>query len=152
MSLMEQIYKEVIIARSRRPRHRGTVDPHTHRQEGLNPSCGDELELTLRVEGDRVVAAAFTGQGCAISQASADLMAEALEGRTTGEARELSEAFRALLRGEEGHADLGDLRALEGVRRLHARVKCATLPWITLDEALAGGGAGGAPGDGGHAP
>lgn len=142
MSLMEQIYKEVIITRSRRPRRRGTLDPHTHRLEGVNPSCGDELELTLRVEDGVVVAAAFTGQGCAISQASADLMAEALEGRNLAQARQLSDAFKALLRGEEVSQDLGELRALEGVRRLHARVKCATLPWTTLDEALPARGEG----------
>ena len=137
MSLMRQIYAEVIMDRSRRPRHRGIVDPHTHRRDGVNPSCGDELELTMRVEDGVVGAAGFTGQGCAISQASADLMAEALVGRTLAEAHELSDAFKALLRGEETDAELGELRALEGVRRLHARVKCATLPWTTLDEALA---------------
>lgn len=137
MSLMQQIYAEVIMDRSRRPRHRGIVDPHTHRQDGVNPSCGDELELTMRVEDDVVRAALFTGQGCAISQASADLMAEALVGRTVTEAHALSAAFKKLLRGEETDAELGELRALEGVRRLHARVKCATLPWTTLDEALA---------------
>ena len=139
MSLMEQIYKEVIVERSRRPRHRGVVDPHTHLQEGVNPSCGDELTLTLRVEDGRVAAAAFEGSGCAISQASADLMVEALEGRTVTEARALARSFKAMLRGEEGAGDdLGELRALEGVRRLHARVKCATLPWTTLERALGG--------------
>lgn len=136
MSLLEQIYKEVIVDRSRRPRHRGTLIPHTHRQEGVNPSCGDELLLTLRVEGDVIAEAAFSGQGCAISQASADLMAEALAGRTLPRARDLSAAFKATLRGEPTDEDLGELRALEGVRKLHARVKCATLPWTTLDEAL----------------
>lgn len=137
MSLMEQIYKEVIVERSRRPRHRGVVDPHTHLQEGVNPSCGDELTLTLRVEDGRVAAAAFEGSGCAISQASADLMVEALEGRTVAEARALARSFKAMLRGEEGAGEhLGELRALEGVRRLHARVKCATLPWTTLERAL----------------
>lgn len=147
MSLMEQIYKEVIVERSRRPRHRGVVDPHTHLQEGVNPSCGDELTLTLRVEDGRVAAAAFEGSGCAISQASADLMAEALEGRTVAEARALARSFKAMLRGEEGAGeegsgeDLGELRALEGVRRLHARVKCATLPWTTLERALGHDGA-----------
>lgn len=137
MSLMEQIYKEVIVERSRRPRHRGVVDPRTHLQEGVNPSCGDELTLTMRVEDGRVAAAAFEGSGCAISQASADLMVEALEGRTVAEARALARSFKAMLRGEEGAGDdLGELRALEGVRRLHARVKCATLPWTTLERAL----------------
>lgn len=141
MSLMEQIYKEVIVERSRRPRHRGVVDPHTHLQEGVNPSCGDELTLTLRVEDGRVAAAAFEGRGCAISQASADLMVEALEGRTVAEARALARSFKGMLRGEEGAGeDLGELRALEGVRRLHARVKCATLPWTTLERALGDAG------------
>lgn len=139
MSLLEQIYKETIVGRSRRPRHRGALDPYTHRQEGVNPSCGDELTLTLRVADGRIAAAAFEGQGCAISQASADLMAEALVGRTLTEAQELSDAFRAMLRGEpaaQDGVDLGELRALEGVGRLHARVKCATLPWITFERAV----------------
>ena len=138
MSLMEQIYKEVIVERSRRPKRRGAVDPRTHEQEGLNPSCGDELTLTLRVVDDRVEAAAFEGQGCAISQASADLMAEALEGRTLEEARALHEAFRSMLRGEPPASELGDLQALQGVAKLHARVKCATLPWTTFDGAIRG--------------
>lgn len=136
MSLMERIYKEVIVDRSRRPRHRGSLDPHTHRQEGVNPSCGDELELTLRIEEGRVAAAAFTGQGCAISQATADLMIDAIQGGSPDRALELSSAFKAVLRGETTDVELGELRALEGVRRLHARVKCATLPWTTLDRAL----------------
>ncbi|NBC94826.1 MAG: SUF system NifU family Fe-S cluster assembly protein [Deinococcus-Thermus bacterium] len=138
MSLMEQIYKQVIVERSRRPHHAGTVDPHTHLQEGVNPSCGDELTLSLRVEDGRIAAAAFEGHGCAISQASADLMAEALVGLREAEARELSAAFKAMLRGEDAGRDLGELKALEGVRRLHARVKCATLPWVTLERALDG--------------
>jgi nitrogen fixation NifU-like protein len=138
MSLMEQIYKQVIVERSRHPRHHGVVDPHTHRQEGVNPSCGDELTLTLRVEDGRIADARFEGQGCAISQASADLMAEALIGRSEEQARRLAGAFKAMLRGEPVEEDLGELRALEGVRRLHARVKCATLPWVTLERAFDG--------------
>lgn len=137
MSLMESIYKQVILERSRQPRHRGALDPHSHRQEGVNPSCGDELVLTLRVRDGVVEAAAFEGQGCAISQASADLMADALTGRTPDEARALAARFKSMLRGEDDGAGLGDLQALQGVRRLHARVKCATLPWVTLERALA---------------
>ncbi len=136
MSLMEQIYKQVIVERSRRPRHRGVLDPCTLRQEGVNPSCGDELVLTLLLEDGRIVDAAFEGQGCAISQASADLMAEALHGLTVEEAKRLAASFKAMLRGEAVGEELGELRALEGVRRLHARVKCATLPWTTLERAL----------------
>jgi nitrogen fixation NifU-like protein len=142
MSLMEQIYKQVILERSRRPRHLGTLPDADVRQEGVNPSCGDELTLTLKVEGDRIVDAAFEGHGCAISQASADLMAEALRGRTRAEARQLADAFKGMIRGEPipDGIELGDLKALEGIRRLHARVKCATLPWTTLETALNGGG------------
>ena len=142
MSLMEQIYKQVILERSRRPRHHGALSDADLRQEGVNPSCGDELTLSLKVEGDRIVDAAFEGHGCAISQASADLMAEALRGRSRAEARALSGAFKSMIRGEPipEDIDLGDLKALEGIRRLHARVKCATLPWTTLETALNGAG------------
>lgn len=139
MSLLEQIYKQVILERSRSPRHHGSLDPADVRQEGVNPSCGDELTLTLRIDADdRIVDAAFEGHGCAISRASADLMAEALVGRTRAEAHELAGAFKGMIRGEalEDGPDLGELKALEGVRRLHARVKCATLPWTTLETAL----------------
>lgn len=139
MSIMEQVYREVLVDRSRRPRHHGEADPQTHRQEGVNPSCGDELVLSLGVQEGVISDARFTGHGCAISQASADLMAEAIIGKSLAEAGELSTAFRAFIRGEDPGTDLGELRALEGVRRLHARVKCATLAWTTLDEAIRSG-------------
>lgn len=142
MSMLEQIYKQVILERSRSPKYYGVLDPHDLRQEGINPSCGDELTLTLRVEDECIVDAAFEGHGCAISRASADLMADALRGRTRDEARALAMAFKSMIRGEPlpDDLDLGELKALEGVKRLHARVKCATLPWTTLETALADGG------------
>lgn len=139
MSLLEQVYRQVIMERSRSPRHHGTADPHTHRQEGLNPSCGDELLLTLNVQDDVISEVRFTGHGCAISQASADLMADAVTGLTVPAALRLAEAFRAFIRGEEPDVELGELRALEGVRQLHARVRCATLGWLTLEAALKDG-------------
>lgn len=137
MSMMEQIYQQVIVERSRKPRHRGPLEPRTHEREGLNPSCGDELELHLRIDGDRIDAAAVVGQGCAISQASADLMAERVTGLDREEARAVSDRFKAMIRGEEEGDGLGELQALQGVRKLHARVKCATLAWTTLDGLLA---------------
>jgi len=142
MSLMEQIYKQVIIDRSRRPKHRKTLARPDIEQDGVNPSCGDELRLSLRIEDGRITEAAYEGHGCAISQAAADLMADALEGRTLEEAHELAAGFKRMIRGEEvgGDLELGDLRALEGIRRLHARVKCATLPFTTLQQALSGEG------------
>lgn len=143
MSMLEQIYQQVIMERSRKPRFRGPLEPRTHEREGLNPSCGDELELHLRLEDDRIAAAAVSGQGCAISQASADLMAEAITGLTLAQARERSAEFKAMIHGEEPAESLGELQALQGVRRLHARVKCATLPWTTLEGILDDGESGG---------
>jgi nitrogen fixation NifU-like protein len=137
VSALAQLYQAAILEQSRSTRHRGVLDPADADQEGINPSCGDELRLTLRVDGDRIVAARFDGQGCAISQASAALMAKAIEGRTRDEASALVAHVRAMVHGEGVHADLGELAILEGVRRLPARVKCAALPWTTLEAALA---------------
>ena len=136
MSALSQLYQAAILEHSRSTRHRGVLDPADADQEGINPSCGDELRLTLRVEGERIVAARFDGQGCAISQASAALMARAIEGRTRDEAAALVAHVKAMIHGEGLHDDLGELAILEGVRRLPARVKCAALPWTTLEAAL----------------
>jgi nitrogen fixation protein NifU and related proteins len=137
VSALAQMYQAAILEHARRTRHRGVLDPADARQEGINPSCGDELLLTLRFEGDRVVAARFEGKGCAISQASASLMAQAIEGRSRSEAAELVAHVRTMLHGGGVHDDLGEVGVLEGVRRLPARVKCAALPWTTLAAALA---------------
>lgn len=137
MSALSQLYQAAILEQSRSTRHRGVLDPADADQEGINPSCGDELRLTLRVEAGRIVAARFDGQGCAISQASAALMAKAIEGRTVEEATALVAHVKAMVHGEGAHEDLGELAILEGVRRLPARVKCAALPWTTLEAALA---------------
>ena len=137
MSLFDTLYKEIILEHYKKPRNRGRLDPHTVAQEGVNPSCGDELEVFLRLEDDRVEAASFVGEGCAISQASASMMMQALEGLTVEEARELARDFKAMIHGGEPSENLGDLRLLQGVSKLHARVKCATLPFVTLEQALA---------------
>jgi nitrogen fixation protein NifU and related proteins len=140
VSALAQMYQAAILEHARRTRHRGVLDPADARQEGINPSCGDELLLTLRFDGDRVEAARFEGKGCAISQASASLMAQAIEGRTRAEAADLVAHVRAMLQGGGVHDDLGEVGVLEGVRRLPARVKCAALPWTTLAAALAQAG------------
>ena len=137
MSALAQLYQAAILEQSRSTRHRGVLDPADADQEGINPACGDELRLTLQVDGGRIVAARFDGQGCAISQASAALMAKTIEGRTLDEASALVGHVKAMVHGEGVHADLGELAILEGVRRLPARVKCAALPWTTLEAALA---------------
>lgn len=145
MSAFFQLYQAAILEQSRSTRHRGVLDPADADQEGVNPSCGDELRLTLRRRDGRIEAARFTGHGCAISQASAAMMAKAIEGRTPAEARALVGHVKAMIQGEGVHPDLGELAVLEGVRQLPARVKCAALPWTTLEAALRHLDAAGAP-------
>ena len=136
MPLLDNLYKEVILEHYKRPRNRGELENATVREEGLNPSCGDELELFLLIEKDIVTDVKFTGEGCAISQSSASMMSEAIKGKSLEEVLALGEKFRAMLQGEPPSAELGDLGMLQGVSKLHARVKCAALPWVTLERAL----------------
>ena len=136
MSFLESLYKDVILEHYKRPHNRGALDGATHVEEGVNPSCGDELTLYLRVEDGVVRGVAFEGEGCAISQASASLMTDAVKDRSVEQALELSRAFRAMIRGRPPEPELGELSALQGIAKLHARVKCATLAWTTLDAAL----------------
>ena len=138
MSLLDTLYKEIILEHYKRPKNRGELKPHTHRQEGLNPSCGDELELFLNVEDGVVTGVSFVGEGCAISQASASMMTEAIKGKPVEDALALSEKFKAMIHGKPPADELGDLKLLQGISKLHARVKCATLAWITLEGALSG--------------
>lgn len=136
MSLLDELYKSVVLEHNKHPHNYGVLDPHDVALEGANPSCGDELTLYLRFEGDVIDAAGFTGQGCAISRASASLMTDALSGLDRQEARDLAASFMSMIHGGKVESALGDLAALQGVSRLHARVKCATLAWVTLGEAL----------------
>jgi nitrogen fixation protein NifU and related proteins len=143
MSFLESLYRDAVLQHARHSRNRGELDPVTISQEGLNPSCGDELELHLYVEDGIVRAASFTGQGCAISQASASMMIDLVKGTSLSEAHALVGRFKAMIHGAGAHPSLGEAAALEGVSKLHARVKCATLAWVTLDEAIARLDAGG---------
>ena len=135
-SALEQMYQTAILEQSRKQKHRGLLEPADARQEGINPSCGDELLVTLRQAGGELSAVRYQGKGCAISQASAALMAQAVEGVTPARARELIGHVKAMIHGEGVHPDLGEVSVLEGVRRLPARVKCAALAWTTLEAAL----------------
>ena len=122
----------MILEHSQQPRNKGELGDATQRQRGHNPSCGDELELFLKIENDRIIKAKFTGAGCAISQASASLLTVLLEGQTLETARSLTEDFQAMMKGATPSESLGDAAALQGVAKLHARVKCAWLAWQTL--------------------
>jgi nitrogen fixation NifU-like protein len=131
------LYQELILDHSKRPRNFAAVDGATARAEGYNPLCGDKITLQLKLENDVIKEAGFQGSGCAISTASASLMTETLKGRTLAEAERLFEGFHDLLTGEkEAPQELGKLAVFSGVREYPMRVKCATLAWHTLRAAL----------------
>lgn len=135
MSLLDNLYKELILEHYKRPRNKGRLENAVH-QEGLNPSCGDEINLFLLIQNGIIQDVRFTGEGCAISQASSSMMTEAIKGKTCLEALALSEKFKDMIHGQPPAEELGDLIMLQGISKLHARVKCATLPWVTLEQAL----------------
>lgn len=136
MSLLDSLYKEIILEHYKQPRNRGEILEGSIRQEGINPSCGDELELFLVVEDGCIKDVKFSGEGCAISQASASMMTEAIKGRSVEEVLETSRKFKDMIHGQPPDEALGDLVMLQGISKLHARVKCATLAWVALDEAM----------------
>jgi nitrogen fixation NifU-like protein len=140
MSELADLYQEIILDHNKRPRNYREMPECTCQAEGLNPLCGDEVKVFVRVENGQLSDVAFQGQGCAISRASASMMTGKTKGRSTEEARALSGRVRDMLVGPEaGPArELGDLAALSGVRKFPARIKCAMLPWHTLEAALDG--------------
>ena len=135
---LEELYKEVILDHYRTPRNKGRLDPHDVALERNNPLCGDEIELFLRFDGDNLEGISFDGKGCSISQASASMMTEKVQGLSTKEAAALAESIKKMMAGEaEGDADqIGDLVSLKGVVKYPVRIKCALLGWNTLLEGL----------------
>ena len=137
---LDDLYEAIILDHYRNPRNTGPVDSPDIDLEVNNPFCGDEFQIQMKVENDAVSAVGITGRGCAISQASASLLAELVEGKKSGEVRESVSAFRRLLQGVEISAEerevLGDIEALGGVRKFPVRIKCALLSWVGLDDAL----------------
>lgn len=145
MSDLGELYQSVILDHNRNPRNLGSLESATGRAEGRNPLCGDELTVWVRLESDRIGEIRFTGDGCAISRASASLMTEAVKGKTRGEALALFGRFHELVTGtlpaDRRPESLGKLAVFGGVSEFPIRVKCASLAWHTLRAALAGGGA-----------
>ena len=135
----DELYREILLDHYRHPRHRGAVEAPSATAHGHNPLCGDEVDVSLRLRDGELQQVAFQGQGCSISMASASMMAEEVEGRPLTEVHDLISRFRGLLVEGKDPAelgDLGDLEALSGVRKYLARVKCAMLPWVALEEGL----------------
>ncbi|NLC35890.1 MAG: SUF system NifU family Fe-S cluster assembly protein [Alcaligenaceae bacterium] len=133
---LRELYQEVIFDHNRKPRNFHVLDPCTHQADGHNPLCGDQLTVYARVAGDVVEDVSFIGHGCAISKASASLMTEAVKGMKTGEVENLFRDMHAMLTEAHPDRDLGKLEVLSGVREFPARVKCATLAWHTLHNAI----------------
>lgn len=137
------VYSAALMEHNAHPDYKYELADFTHEHEGVNPSCGDEMVLRVRVSSDglTIEEAAFTGSGCAVSQASADIMAELITGESVDEAKRLIGLFIRMIQGDELTDDeqeaLDEAYELEGISRMPARVKCAELAWRTLDAALA---------------
>ncbi len=148
MSDLEDLYREIILDHYRSPRNSGELEPPAHKAEGFNPLCGDEIVVYLQLDDDNTIAdIKIGGQGCSISQSSASMMSAAVKGKTVEQAQELMGSFKGLMsiadKGEElaeptpaEIRELGDLAALRGVVKFPTRIKCATLAWNTLDQAI----------------
>jgi nitrogen fixation NifU-like protein len=136
MSDLRELYLEMVTDHAKNPRHRGKAEPCTHIGTGNNPLCGDKIVVTVSVNDGIIELVKFDGEGCAISTASADLMAEILVGKTPDEATSLFTGFHELVAGE-GNIDVPKkLAVFSGVREFPMRVKCATLAWHTVLSAL----------------
>jgi nitrogen fixation NifU-like protein len=151
MNDLDDLYREIILDHYRSPRNRGELEsPPAHRVEGFNPLCGDEVVVSLLVEDGKLADLKIGGSGCSISQSSASLMSGAVKGKSLPEVRDLIRTFKAMMsiheaRLGDGEADdpvvldpdsLGELAALQGVVKFPVRIKCATLAWNTLAQAL----------------
>ena len=139
---LSDLYQEVILDHYRRPRRHGALANPDLRSEGFNPFCGDQVVLTLSLDdGGRIGEAAFEGQGCSISQASASMLTDRLAGMSLDEAEAMVRTFKDVMQGaelsEEDEESFGEIVALQGVREFPIRVKCALLGWTTLQDAIA---------------
>ena len=140
MSELQELYQALILDHNKSPRNFGTLDGADRHAEGYNPLCGDQVALDLKLEGDRIADIKFSGNGCAISKASASLMTTAVKGKSLAEAEALFTGFHGLVTGTAVHEDpkktLGKLAIFAGVAEFPVRVKCATLAWHALHDAM----------------
>lgn len=142
---LEDLYREIILDHYRTPRNRGELEcPPAHKAEGHNPLCGDEITVFALIENGVLSDVKVSGQGCSISQSSASMMTQAIKGKSLDEIKALVHRFKVMMSIEEESDDspstevkMGDLEALQGVVKFPVRIKCATLAWNTLVEALA---------------
>ena len=138
---IRDLYQQLILDHSKRPRNSGKLEGATHEADGHNPLCGDKIHIFLELEGDLIKDVRFEGQGCAISTASASVMTETLKGKRRSEIGQIFQCVHHLLTGEcdappGGESILGKMRVFAGVREFPLRVKCATLAWHTARAAI----------------
>ena len=137
---INQIYTELIREHSMESENKKELKDRTDHHMGINPSCGDELEINIKLNGDIIEDASYTGMGCAISQASASMMIDVIKGKSVEEAKEAIEVFLKMIKSEIEDEDdlliLEDAAILESISTLPQRVKCAVLSWRTLEEIL----------------
>ena len=141
MPELRELYQELILEHSKHPRNYRVLEGATRKVEGFNPLCGDHFTVYLETEGDVIRNIAFQGSGCAISKSSASVMTQVLKGKTREQAEDLFHRFHNLVTGQAQEGDLqalGKLAVFSGVSEFPVRVKCATLAWHALHEALAG--------------
>ena len=135
----KELYREILNEHNINPLHKKEMENPTMTLNGVNPSCGDDITLNLKIEGDIVTDASFTGSGCAISQASCDMMADVIIGKSKESALKLAEIFDRMIKGEVSEEELEDLdeaASLQDISHMPARVKCAMLGWRTMKEML----------------
>lgn len=136
---LDQLYRSVIMDHYKNPRNKGSLEDESVTIDMNNPTCGDRIHLTLKVEDGIVQDAKFDGEGCSISMSSASMMTQIIKGRKIEEALELAEIFSKMMLGEEFDVDkydLGDVEALQGVAKFPARIKCATLAWKAMEKGV----------------
>jgi nitrogen fixation protein NifU and related proteins len=141
MSSLDDLYRRVIMDHYQNPRNRGKMDDEAITVNLKNPTCGDQIQLQMKIEDGVIRDAKFSGEGCSISMSSASMMTQAVKGLVLDDALKLADAFSQLMQGAEiddDGIDLGDIEALQGVSKFPARIKCATLAWKALQQGVHG--------------
>ncbi|KGR91647.1 nitrogen fixation protein NifU [Ureibacillus massiliensis 4400831 = CIP 108448 = CCUG 49529] len=135
---LDQLYRSVIMDHYKKPRNKGSLEENSVTIDMNNPTCGDRIHLTLKINNGIVEDAKFDGEGCSISMSSASMMTDIIKGKKVEEALELADIFSKMMLGEDydDKYDLGDVEALQGVSKFPARIKCATLAWKAMEKGV----------------
>ncbi|MGG4264605.1 Fe-S cluster assembly sulfur transfer protein SufU [Peribacillus simplex] len=135
---LDTLYRQVIMDHYKKPRNKGILEDGSMTIDMNNPTCGDRIRLTMKIEDDKVSDVKFDGDGCSISMSSASMMTQAIKGKDVKTALAMSETFSLMIQGKEydDKMDLGDIEALQGVSKFPARIKCATLAWKAMEKGL----------------